>query len=96
MSLMSENQKRAMIKSAPSANNLGGEFGGSDFSNPETPYLYKGFFRLVRSGGLEPPLLLQNSDLNAARLPIPPRPQIMSGSGADIDDGLRDAKGKTC
>ena len=47
---------------------------------------------MVRSEGLEPSLLLQNSDLNAARLPIPPRPQIMPGSGADIDEGLRDAK----
>jgi len=29
---------------------------------------------LVRSGGLEPPRMLLHSDLNAARLPIPPRP----------------------
>ncbi len=31
---------------------------------------------MVRSEGLEPSLLLQNSDLNAARLPIPPRPHL--------------------
>ncbi len=30
---------------------------------------------LVRSGGLEPPRVLPHSDLNAARLPIPPRPR---------------------
>ena len=36
----------------------------------------KQFFRLlVRSGGLEPPRVLPHSDLNAARLPIPPRPR---------------------
>ena len=37
---------------------------------------------MVRSEGLEPSLLLQNSDLNAARLPIPPRPQAPAGCGA--------------
>jgi hypothetical protein len=31
--------------------------------------------RLVRMKGLEPSLRLKNSDLNAARLPIPPHPQ---------------------
>ena len=31
---------------------------------------------MVRSGGLEPPRMLLHSDLNAARLPIPPRPQV--------------------
>ena len=30
--------------------------------------------RLVRMKGLEPSLRLKNSDLNAARLPIPPHP----------------------
>ena len=30
---------------------------------------------VVRSGGLEPPRVLPHSDLNAARLPIPPRPR---------------------
>jgi hypothetical protein len=33
---------------------------------------------LVRSGGLEPPQVLPHSDLNAARLPIPPRPLFMA------------------
>ena len=33
---------------------------------------------LVRSGGLEPPRVLPHSDLNAARLPIPPRPLLMA------------------
>ena len=32
---------------------------------------------MVRSGGLEPPRVLPHSDLNAARLPIPPRPQVL-------------------
>jgi hypothetical protein len=37
---------------------------------------YKAFgaFSMVRSRRLELPLRLRNSDLNAARLPIPPRP----------------------
>ena len=30
--------------------------------------------RVVRSRGLEPPRVLPHSDLNAARLPVPPRP----------------------
>ncbi len=30
----------------------------------------------MRSGGLEPPRVLPHSDLNAARLPIPPRPHV--------------------
>ena len=38
---------------------------------------YKGDSELVRSGGLEPPRVLPHSDLNAARLPIPPRPQCL-------------------
>ena len=33
--------------------------------------------QMVRSGGLEPPRVLPHSDLNAARLPIPPRPQVL-------------------
>ena len=33
--------------------------------------------RLVRSRGLEPPRELPHSDLNAARLPIPPRPHVV-------------------
>ena len=33
---------------------------------------------MVRSGGLEPPQVLPHSDLNAARLPIPPRPLFMA------------------
>ena len=39
----------------------------------------RGQDRLVRSRGLEPPRELPHSDLNAARLPIPPRPH-MTGS----------------
>ena len=40
-------------------------------------YNYQTFFikKVVRSGGLEPPRVLPHSDLNAARLPIPPRPR---------------------
>ena len=38
--------------------------------------LFDGFF-LVRSRRLELPLRLKNSDLNAARLPIPPRPHTV-------------------
>ena len=34
-------------------------------------------FKMVRSGGLEPPRVLPHSDLNAARLPIPPRPLVL-------------------
>ena len=34
---------------------------------------------MVRSGGLEPPRVLPHSDLNAARLPIPPRPHVLTG-----------------
>ena len=39
--------------------------------------------RMVRMKGLEPSLRLKNSDLNAARLPIPPHPH-RSGSGAGL------------
>ena len=39
----------------------------------------------MRSEGLEPSLLLQNSDLNAARLPIPPRPHMPRLGAARID-----------
>ena len=34
---------------------------------------------LVRSAGLEPARVLPHSDLNAARLPIPPRPRVRTG-----------------
>ena len=50
-------------------------------------------YEMVRSGGLEPPRVLPHSDLNAARLPIPPRPQfIRLVSLAVIDDPVCDAK----
>ena len=39
---------------------------------------------MVRSAGLEPARVLPHSDLNAARLPIPPRPQILTGSAVLI------------
>ena len=39
----------------------------------------KGNINMVRSGGLEPPRVLPHSDLNAARLPIPPRPHVKAG-----------------
>ena len=53
------------------------------FRTPQPSAVYKvlGNFtskcEMVRSEGLEPSLLLQNSDLNAARLPIPPRPHMV-------------------
>ena len=36
------------------------------------------FVLMVRSRRLELPLRLKNSDLNAARLPIPPRPHVVT------------------
>ena len=45
---------------------------------------------LVRSGGLEPPRVLPHSDLNAARLPIPPRPrglQLHSRGSPEAQEG---------
>ena len=66
-----------------------------DFSTPRTASQTFEFGKeMVRSGGLEPPLRLKNSDLNAARLPIPPRPQIMP-DGGHIDEAPRDAKTKS-
>ena len=47
----------------------------------------------MRSGGLEPPRVLPHSDLNAARLPIPPRPQVCKlVVAALIDEAFCDAK----
>ncbi len=44
---------------------------------------------MVRSGGLEPPRVLPHSDLNAARLPIPPRPHVHRlASAAYIDEAV--------
>ncbi len=38
---------------------------------------FTSFFIRMRSRGLEPPRGLAHTDLNRARLPIPPRPRIM-------------------
>ena len=52
------------------------------FRTPQTSVIFRflSYFKekceMVRSGGLEPPRVLPHSDLNAARLPIPPRPQV--------------------
>ena len=49
---------------------------------------------LVRSGGLEPPRVLAHSDLNAARLPIPPRPHSgRFGPYINGFQGCEEAKG---
>ncbi len=50
---------------------------------------------MVRSGGLEPPRVLPHSDLNAARLPIPPRPQVLAGVGA-LPKPTRHLKPQNC
>ena len=53
------------------------------FRTPQASVIFEFFgaftskYEMVRSEGLEPSLLLQNSDLNAARLPIPPRPHMV-------------------
>ncbi len=47
---------------------------------------------MVRSRRLELPLRLRNSDLNAARLPIPPRPHCLRLGGARIDQLFHDVK----
>ena len=69
------------------------------FLTPQTSVIFIFFVdlkekcKMVRSGGLEPPRVLPHSDLNAARLPIPPRPQfIRLASSAVIDDPVCDAK----
>ena len=36
-------------------------------------------FKVVRARGLEPPWGCPHTDLNRTRLPIPPRPQVLSG-----------------
>ena len=41
-------------------------------------FIYFIFVLMVRSRRLELPLRLKNSDLNAARLPIPPRPHVVT------------------
>jgi hypothetical protein len=50
--------------------------------------------QVVRSGGLEPPLRLKNSDLNAARLPIPPRPHDLDWPR--LSEGLRRPQDQFC
>ncbi len=48
-----------------------------DISQPYYPLISKLWVQImVRSRRLELPLRLKNSDLNAARLPIPPRPHM--------------------
>ena len=46
---------------------------------------------MVRSRRLELPLRLKNSDLNAARLPIPPRPHLYTRA---IDKSFANVKQK--
>ena len=41
----------------------------------------KSWEEVVRMRGLEPPRELPHSDLNAARLPVPPHPHVLAGGG---------------
>ena len=51
--------------------------------------------RMVRSRGLEPPRVLPHSDLNAARLPIPPRPHCLGLVKRALNKAFQDVKRKS-
>ena len=51
--------------------------------------------RMVRSRGLEPPRVLPHSDLNAARLPIPPRPHCLGLVKRRLANASGDVKRKS-
>ena len=61
-------------------------------------YLFREVDRLaiqmVRSRGLEPPRVLPHSDLNAARLPIPPRPHVLTWYGGRLAQPKSEGKRK--
>ncbi len=50
--------------------------------------------QLVRSRGLEPPRVLPHSDLNAARLPVPPRPHVWLARGHLASDSANVKRGR--
>ncbi len=64
------------------------------FRTPQVPEIFRIFgpnglkCKMVRSRRLELPLRLGNSDLNAARLPIPPRPHLGNDRGHSRASGV--------
>ena len=72
----------------------GGRGGVRVRENPRDPGVL-GVVLLVREGGVEPPLHFWNTDLNRARLPIPPLARAQKQYGPSIANVKPTAAGRT-